>query len=127
MATLDGDRPLNPIEVEDQAQVLAAAGYRLLAIASGKYPEGEEFREDRIKGLTFLGLVGMIDPLRPEAKGAVDACKSAGVQVAMVTGDHPATALAIAKELGLAESPDQVVTGPDLKEAEVKGDVPLTP
>ncbi len=122
MATPDGDRPLNSKAVEDLAQDLAAAGYRLLGIASGKYPEGEEFKEDRLKDLTFLGLVGMIDPLRPEAKEAVDACKSAGVQVAMVTGDHPATALAIAKELDLAESPDQVITGPDLKEAEVKGE-----
>ncbi len=122
MATPDGDRPLNSKAVEDQAQDLAAAGYRLLGIASGRYPEGEEFKEDSLKGLTFLGLVGMIDPLRPEAKGAVDACKNAGVQVAMVTGDHPATALAIAKELELADSPDQVITGPDLKEAEVKGD-----
>jgi magnesium-transporting ATPase (P-type) len=122
IATPDGDRPMNSKAVEDQAQALAAAGYRLLALASGRFPENKEFTEDHLTGLTFLGLVGMIDPLRPEAKGAVEACKSAGVQVAMVTGDHPATALAIAEELGLAESPDQVVTGTDLKDAEVNGD-----
>jgi magnesium-transporting ATPase (P-type) len=122
IATPDGDRPMNSKVVEDQAQALAAAGYRLLALASGRFPENKEFTEDHLTGLTFLGLVGMIDPLRPEAKGAVEACKSAGVQVAMVTGDHPATALAIAEELGLAESPDQVVTGTDLKDAEVSGD-----
>ncbi len=121
MASPDGDVPLNSEAVEEQAQGLAATGYRLLALASGRFPEDTEFTEDRLKGLTFLGLVGMIDPLRPEAKGAVDACKSAGVQVAMVTGDHPATALAIAEELGLAEGPDQVVTGPDLKGAEADG------
>lgn len=121
MAAPDGDISLNLKAVEDQAHALAAAGYRLLGVASGKYPDGVEFTEDSLEGLTFLGLVGMIDPLRPEAKGAVDACKSAGVQVAMVTGDHPATALAIAKELGLAESRDEVVTGPSLREAEGKG------
>ncbi len=122
MATSKGDMPINAKAVNDQAQAMAAAGYRLLAMASGKFPENEEFAEVRLKDLTFLGLAGMIDPLRPEAKGAVDACKSAGVQVAMVTGDHPATALAIAKELGLAESADQLVTGTDLKDAVVKGD-----
>lgn len=121
MATLDGDMPLNPKAIEDQAHALAAAGYRLLALASGEHPDTVEFIEDGLKGLTFLGMVGMIDPLRPEARGAVDACKSAGVQVAMVTGDHPTTALAIGKDLGLADSPDQVVTGPDLTKAEVKG------
>lgn len=121
MATPDGDMPLNPKAIEDQAHALAAAGYRLLALASGAYPDVVEFAEDCLKGLTFLGMVGMIDPLRPEARGAVDACKNAGVQVAMVTGDHPTTALAIGKDLGLADSPDQVVTGPDLKKAELEG------
>lgn len=121
MATLDGDKPLNPKAIEDQAHSLAAAGYRLLALASGEYPNAVEFTEDGLKSLTFLGMVGMIDPLRPEARGAVDACKNAGVQVAMVTGDHPTTALAIGKDLGLADSPDQVVTGPDLKKAEARG------
>lgn len=122
MATPEGDRPLDAKAVEDQAQALAASGYRLLALASGKFPENEEFTENSLKGMRFLGLVGMIDPLRPEAKGAVDACKSAGVRVSMVTGDHPATALAIAEELGLAEGPDEVVTGTDLKGAEADGE-----
>lgn len=122
MATPEGDIPINREAVSEQSQAMAAAGYRLLALASGKFTENDAFEEDRLKDLTFLGLVGMIDPLRPEAKGAVDACKSAGVQVAMVTGDHPATAFAIAEELGLAESADQVVTGTDLKDAEAKGD-----
>ncbi|MFB3764263.1 MAG: cation-translocating P-type ATPase [Methanotrichaceae archaeon] len=122
MATAEGVKPLEPKVVEDQAMDLAATGYRLLAFTSGKFPEDKEFIDENIKGLTFLGLVGMIDPLRPEAKGAVDACKSAGIQVAMVTGDHPATALSIARDLGLADSINQVVTGTELKGAEVNGD-----
>jgi Ca2+-transporting ATPase len=56
----------------------------------------------------------MIDPLRPEAKASIQQCQSAGIQVAMVTGDHPITALAIARELGFANTSDEVVTGPQL-------------
>src|SRR5690606_855082 len=55
-----------------------------------------------------------IDPLRPGVREAVAACRGAGIQVWMVTGDHPVTALAIARDLGLADSPDQVVTGAEL-------------
>ena len=121
MATSDGEIPLDPQGADKVAEALATAGFRLLALASGRFPENQEFAEDRLEGLTFLGLVGMIDPLRPEAKAAVEACKSSGVQVAMVTGDHPATAFAISRELGLADSVDQVVTGMELKDAEAKG------
>jgi magnesium-transporting ATPase (P-type) len=60
----------------------------------------------------------MIDPLRPEAKAAVAACREAGIRVAMITGDHPATAFAIARELRLVESAAQVITGPALRQAE---------
>lgn len=66
--------------------------------------------------MTLLGLVGFIDPLRPEVKEAVAKCQQAGVEVAMVTGDHPATALAIARELGIAASWGDVVTGRQLDE-----------
>lgn len=62
----------------------------------------------------------MLDPLRTDALAAVAACHNAGIQVAMVTGDHPKTALAIAKELGLANSHEQVITGPQLKESDEK-------
>ena len=88
----------------------------MLAIASGdrEPPAGEEFWEQHLRGLTLLGLVGMIDPLRPEARQAVAACRNAGIEVAMVTGDHPVTALAIARELELTDHKDQIVTGPEL-------------
>ncbi len=119
-AAIGGDQPLEPQQLVTQAETLAAAGYRVLALASGvvSMPPGAVFSEEHLRDLTFLGLVGLIDPLRPEAPSAVAACADAGVRVAMVTGDHPATALALARELGLAQHPSQVVTGPELREAE---------
>ena len=66
------------------------------------------------KNLTFIGLVGMIDPPRPEAKEAVATFKEAGITTIMITGDHKNTALAIAKELGIAENMDQCISGDQL-------------
>ncbi len=100
------------------AEEMAAGGYRVLAVATrriaGAASEDWENLEGQIEELTLLGLVGFIDPLRPEAKQAVADCHRAGVAVKMITGDHPATALAIARELGIAESLDDVVTGHEL-------------
>ena len=70
--------------------------------------------EDLENGLTFLGLVGMIDPPRPEAKEAVSICRRAGIRPIMITGDHVVTASAIAKELGILEEGDRAVTGTQL-------------
>jgi magnesium-transporting ATPase (P-type) len=78
---------------------------------------GEAYSEEHLKGLTLIGLIGMIDPLRGEAKSAIVSCRQAGIKVAMVTGDHPATAVAIARELELSDSADQIVTGRQLKQA----------
>jgi Ca2+-transporting ATPase len=64
--------------------------------------------------LTFVGLVGMIDPPRPEAKQAVRRCRDAGIRPVMITGDHPSTAQAIARELGIAAESDQALTGQQL-------------
>jgi Ca2+-transporting ATPase len=118
MATPDGDISLDATLPTQQAQQLASQGFRVLALASGniELKTDEVFSEEHLKGLTLLGIVGMIDPLRPEAKDAVAACKAAGIEVAMITGDHPSTALAIARELDLADSPEQIVTGPQLKQ-----------
>jgi Ca2+-transporting ATPase len=66
------------------------------------------------RDLTFIGFVGIIDPPRPEVKAAVALCKSAGIRPVMITGDHPLTALHIAKELGIAQAGDRVVTGVEL-------------
>lgn len=89
----------------------ARRGYRILALAGGPV---ESVNESELPQLDLLGLVAMIDPLRPEAREAVEACRSAGIEVAMVTGDHPATALAIARDLGIAEHEHEVITGSEL-------------
>ncbi len=120
MATPGKDVTLSSYELEQQAMKLASEGYRVLALAAGevRLGEAEVFNEEHCQGLVFLGLVGIIDPLRPEAKQAIACCRQAGIKVAMVTGDHPATAFAIAKELELAQDLDQVVSGPQLKQAD---------
>jgi len=125
MATAAADAPLDRDAMLAQAASLAAEGYRVLALADGEVSVGptEELARRHLDGLTFLGLVAMVDPLRPEAKEAVDACGRAGIAVAMVTGDHPETAYAIARDLGLAESREQVVTGPELLEADRRGEL----
>ena len=110
--------PVNENRLLELAQSLASQGYRVLALASGitQLDDKETCSEEHLKELELLALVAMIDPLRSEAKAAVASCKKAGIQVAMVTGDHPATALAIARELDLASSVDQIVSGPDLRQ-----------
>jgi magnesium-transporting ATPase (P-type) len=123
MLTVEGEVPLERTVVLAQAQTLAAAGYRVLAIADGLIEPAVEnaLTSEHLRGICFLGLVAMADPLRPEARDAIDHCHQAGIEVAMVTGDHPATAFAIGQELGLAREPAQVVTGPDLADAARRG------
>lgn len=101
------------------AEAIASEGYRVLAIATKRVPSAErDGLEAELSGMTLLGLVGFIDPLRPEARQAVADCHRAGIAVKMITGDHAVTALAIARELGIARSPEEVVTGRDLAAAE---------
>lgn len=126
MRTGSGDKPLDVAGLQLRAEELAEGGYRVLAIATGrlsgdKHPE--KIDESDLTDLVLLGLVGFIDPLRPEVKEAVSLAHKAGVKVVMVTGDHPATALAIARELGVAGSPEQVITGAGI-EAAVSADTP---
>jgi magnesium-transporting ATPase (P-type) len=100
------------------AERMAEEGLRVLAIAAKAVTHEGPFAtsdiEAELGGLRLLGLVGFIDPLRPEAREAVAACRHAGVSVRMVTGDHPVTALAIARELGLAEDMSEVTTGREI-------------
>ena len=99
-----------------EAERMAAGGYRVLAVARGNIDvAAPEDAAGALRGLELLGLVGLIDPLRPEAAAAVGACRAAGVEVVMVTGDHPATALAIARELGIVEAAGVVVTGAQIQ------------
>ncbi len=103
-------------KIEQLEQSMAGKGLRVLAVAGGEWG-GTQFDKSHAElpsSLIFHGLVGFIDPLRPEAVESVKKCKSAGIKVIMITGDHAATAAAIAKELGLADSEEAVVTGRDL-------------
>jgi magnesium-transporting ATPase (P-type) len=107
--------------VEAKANRLAEEGFRVIVVARGELPIGAEtadFAEDHLPPLELLGLVGMQDPLRPDAKEAVETCRQAGVRVAMITGDHPATALTIARELGIAERQADLIVGVDLPAVE---------
>lgn len=91
-------------------RVLAVAYKNLDAV-----PQNPKF-EELENGLTFLGLVGMIDPPRPECKVAVETCRRAGIKPVMITGDHIVTATAIAKELGIFNEGDKAITGAQLDE-----------
>ncbi|KPL77639.1 ATPase [Bellilinea caldifistulae] len=114
MMTAQGEVPLEREKVLQLAQHKAESGFRVLALAAG---EGNlEALKGGDAGLTLLGLLGFIDPLRPEVKEAVQNAQMAGIKVVMITGDHPATALAIARELGIAQSPADVITGKELAE-----------
>ncbi|MDT8376714.1 MAG: HAD-IC family P-type ATPase [Mariprofundaceae bacterium] len=117
MALPEGLRPLNIELAMSGMESLAEQGYRTLALAHGVLQGTlpEELGHDQLKGLTLLGIVAMNDPLRVESQAAVFACRQAGIRTCMITGDHPSTAFAIAREIGLAEHIDEVVTGHDLK------------
>ena len=95
---------------------MSADALRVLAVAYKEIDSIPETltSEDVENGLTFMGLVGMIDPPRPEAKAAVATCRRAGIKPIMITGDHVVTASAIAKELGILETGDRAITGAEL-------------
>ncbi|HWS88944.1 MAG TPA: cation-translocating P-type ATPase [Pyrinomonadaceae bacterium] len=98
-------------EVLEAAQRMAGEALRVLAVAYKRNASLADAERD----MTLLGLVGMIDPPRAEAKDAVRECEEAGIKVVMITGDHPLTALAVARELGLSKE-GRVVTGAELEE-----------
>ena len=90
---------------------MAGEALRVLGVAR----KADATLGDAERDMTFLGLVGMIDPPRPEARAAVEQCERAGIRVVMITGDHPITAQAVARELGLLRE-GHAVTGTDLEE-----------
>ena len=104
------------IEAENmlrEAQSMAESGYRVLAFAQGEASNDLDSETTPVEpaDVRLLGLVGMIDPLRPGVRQAVASARAAGVATIMVTGDHPTTALAIARDLGLASKAEEVITG----------------
>jgi magnesium-transporting ATPase (P-type) len=112
--------PIATDPILEQAEAMAANGLRVLAVAAGEhvsFSKRENYGDEDLPDLTFLGLVGFIDPLRSEAIDAVNTCKDAGIKVLMITGDHPLTAGAIARDLGIAEEGEAVVTGAELAKA----------
>jgi P-type Ca2+ transporter type 2C len=117
MQTHLGAAELDHEKIEQQAMELAEEGFRVLAVATRSYSqEGgtSEIDGSMLKNMTLQALIGFIDPLRSETRDAVETARQAGIKVAMITGDHPATALAIARNLGIADSRQQVVTGQEL-------------
>ena len=117
-----GQAAIDRSAITARAEDLAARGLRVLCIASRAMPPGTtDIVHADVSDLTLLGLVGMIDPPRAEAKRAVESCKRAGVRVKMITGDHAITASAIAEELGLEGARDEsgrlrAVTGRQLED-----------
>ena len=116
------DGEAKPMTAEKRAEIMAAnkamadKALRVLAVAQRIWAEKPadntpEFLECE---LVFLGLTGMIDPVRPEVKPAIEQCRAAGIRPVMITGDHKDTAVAIARELGIIEDAAQAITGAEL-------------
>jgi len=110
------DEKQHAIMLENKA--MADKALRVLAVAKRDWAEKPahntpEFLE---QDLIFLGLTGMIDPVRPEVKAAIEECRSAGIRAVMITGDHKDTAVAIAKELGIITDASQAITGAELND-----------
>jgi magnesium-transporting ATPase (P-type) len=121
-------------EIHESLAWLAGQALRPLAVACREFPgtpgvPGEDLQQFE-HALVYLGMVGIIDPPRPEAAAAVGEAKDAGIRVVMITGDHPRTALRIAADLGLARADARVLTGVDLEsldDASLRGAAPDVP
>jgi len=98
-------------KVLDQVNQLASQGYRVLGFADKKLSKIPKQLKSELNRLSFVGMIGIIDPLRQEAIEAVNQCKKAKIQFAMITGDHPETAKAIANKLGILKPEQQVILG----------------
>ena len=115
---------LDKEQIEQQNIELASNGFRVIALAYGKHNKNLKSNKDlkSIEKLTFVGLVGFIDPIREDTFIAVKECKESGINVRMITGDHHLTAYYIGKQLQIVENLEQVATGKDLVKYEEKGE-----
>ena len=105
-----------------QNEALAKDGFRMIALASGRVPKKNEYTASDLKNLTYKGMLAFIDPIRKEAISSIKECREAGIKVLMITGDHPLTALSIAKDLGLATKGSEVTTGLEIESKFAKGE-----
>ena len=105
---------LDKEKILKQNEELASNGYRVIALCDGPAVNLEKYSEKNINSLAFIGLVAFIDPIRKEAVASIKECEKAGIKVLMITGDHALTAFAIAKDLNMIETKDEVATGSDL-------------
>ncbi|MFQ5735216.1 MAG: cation-translocating P-type ATPase, partial [Planctomycetaceae bacterium] len=105
---------VNEPEWIERVERLAGQGRRVLAFAERNCPSDVLTKDDSESDLQFLGVVGLVDPVRPEAAEAIARCRSAGIRPVMITGDHPGTAKAIAEALSLRQAGDGVATGVEL-------------
>ena len=105
-------------EIMAANKAMADKALRVLAAAKRDWASKPESNEPEFleKDLVFVGLTGMIDPVRPEVKAAIEDCRSAGIRAVMITGDHKDTAVAIAKELGIIKDASEAITGAELNE-----------
>jgi P-type Ca2+ transporter type 2C len=108
------DPPALLAAARHRAEAYAADGYRVLAVATGRCAAPPARLADAEQGLRLAGLVALDDPPRAEARAAVDACRGAGIVPVLVTGDHPATARAVASRVGVTTERGAVVSGADL-------------
>ena len=109
-------------KVLDENRKMAEKALRVLGSAMRQHEVLPEKISAEVleKDMTFIGLTGMIDPVRPEVKAAIEECRAAGIKPVMITGDHRDTAIAIARELGVIEDESQALTGSELERIPVK-------
>ncbi len=117
MLTDEGSQPIDRPYLNQQAINLAQSGFRVLALAARKWPAAPEPPSAGMleRELEFIGLVALIDPPHRKVKRAVKRCISAGIVPVMMTGDHPATARAIARRLAIVDGDDRILTGVELE------------
>lgn len=114
VVTANGKKELNEIEYRnliDRHDALAAQGYRVIGFASREYSVLPSSRQEAEQGLSFVGFIAMVDPLRDDIIEAVAECRKAGIRIVMITGDHPLTAAAIGMRAGIVTAMAEVSTG----------------